>query len=202
MRNYQFPNRKGGKRTFSGRKLIIQVYESIREVIMSTEYGFSFAGDRCIQCYGCEVACKSWRGTQPGVRWRRVSNVWHGSYPDVKNASLSVACMHCVDPECLKACPEEAITKRSTDGIVLVDREKCTGCRICLDACHFGAPQFGDDGKMQKCDMCTNDVDLNKELPPCAGTCPTEALKLVRMESTRKIAAERDLQNLFETLPK
>ena len=104
---------------------------------MSTQYGFSFAKDRCVQCYGCEVACKSWREGEVGVRWRRVSNIWYGRYPQVRSASVSVSCMHCVDPQCAKTCPVKAITKREEDGIVAVDRDKCIGCKTCLKSCPF-----------------------------------------------------------------
>ena len=164
---------------------------------MSTEYGFSFAKERCVQCYGCEVACKAWRGAELGVRWRRVSNIWQGRYPKVKNLSASVSCMHCADPECAKVCPVQAIKKRVEDGIVMVDRGKCIGCKACVKACAFGAPQFGGDGKMQKCDLCLNEADLAKEAPPCVETCPTQALKLVRMEAKEKIGTEGAIQKLI-----
>ena len=143
---------------------------------MSTQYGFSFAKDRCVQCYGCEIACKSWREGELGVRWRRVSNIWYGRYPKVKNLSVSVSCMHCADPACVKACPVQAIKKRAEDGIVVVDRDKCIGCKACLKECPFGAPQFGVNGKMQKCDMCLDRIEDN-QIPICAATCPTQALR-------------------------
>ncbi len=166
---------------------------------MDNEYVFSFAPEGCIQCFGCEAACKSWRADAPGVRRRRVLNLWRGAFPDVKNTSLTVACMHCVDPECLKACPEEAITKRKEDGMVLVEGEKCTGCMICLEACPYGVPQFGGGGRMEKCDFCVDEVHLGEELPPCAGTCPTGALTLVRTGPDRKIAEEKALHELLTT---
>ena len=164
---------------------------------MSTQYGFSFAKERCVQCYGCEVACKSWRDGELGIRWRRVYNIWQGRYPKVKNLSASVSCMHCVEPACLKACPVQAIQKRGEDGIVIVDRGKCIGCKACLKACPFGAPQFGADRKMQKCDMCLNEADLSKEAPPCVETCPTKALKLEKMETKEKIGTEQHIQRLI-----
>ncbi len=164
---------------------------------MSTQYGFSFSKDKCIQCYGCEVACKSWREGELGVRWRRVSNIWYGRYPQVKNASVSVSCMHCADPACAKTCPVSAIRKRASDGIVMVDREKCIGCKTCLKSCPFGAPQFGADGKMQKCDMCLSRIDRGKALPPCAETCPTKALSMSTMGVEEKLAAEQGIKRLL-----
>ena len=166
---------------------------------MSEQYGFSFVKEKCLQCFGCEVACKSWRDAESGVRWRRVYNIWLGRYPEVKNASASIACMHCVDPVCVKACPVDAIKKRGEDGIVVVDRSKCTGCKTCLKECPFGAPQFGADGRMQKCDMCINEVDLSKESPPCIETCPTKALQFGKMNTKEKITIEQDIQKLISS---
>jgi len=165
---------------------------------MATEYGFSFSKDRCTQCFGCEVACKSWRDVGLGVRWRRVHKIWTGRYPEVKLASVSVSCMHCTDPVCVKACPVQAIQKRVQDGIVVADRNKCIGCKACSKECPFGAPQFGTDGKMQKCDMCVHEVDLGKESPPCVETCPTKALQLSKLETKEKGTLENDIQKLLE----
>jgi anaerobic dimethyl sulfoxide reductase subunit B (iron-sulfur subunit) len=160
---------------------------------MSTEYGILFLKENCIQCYGCEIACKSWRGVEPGVKWRRVDNIWHGSYPTVTITSASIACMHCVEPPCVEACPEAAIEKRAADGIVMVNRDACTGCQACQDVCPFAVPQFGIDGKMQKCDLCISAIDRGSESPPCVATCPTHALVFGTMSSEEKRAAEQSL---------
>jgi anaerobic dimethyl sulfoxide reductase subunit B (iron-sulfur subunit) len=162
---------------------------------MSIQYGFSFAQDKCLQCHGCRVACKNWRDIDLGVTWRRVETIWEGQYPDVKCASASVACMHCVEPVCVDVCPEEAISKRPSDGIVVVDKDKCVGCQTCLEECPFSAPAFGSDEKMQKCDMCLNEIDHSKkELPPCVKTCSTEALKLVEMDKKQKVKMEQAMK--------
>jgi anaerobic dimethyl sulfoxide reductase subunit B (iron-sulfur subunit) len=104
--------------------------------------------------------------------------------------------MHCIDPECIKACPEEAIEKHS-DGIVVVDIERCTGCEMCLEVCPFGIPQFGSDGKMQKCDMCINEIDYKTETPPCVNTCPTTALQFGPMSTDEKMAFEKSIREKF-----
>ena len=145
---------------------------------MNQEYGFTFDPDRCIQCHACEAACKSWCGTEQGIRWRWVTAIWSGIFPQVSLTSISMACQHCVDPECVKACPEAAISKREADGAVLVDSELCSGCQACLDACPFDVPCFGDDGLMQKCDLCRSGPGEPIMPPACTATCPTGALQV------------------------
>jgi anaerobic dimethyl sulfoxide reductase subunit B (iron-sulfur subunit) len=164
---------------------------------MSTEYNFSFDNEKCIQCFGCEVACRTWRGIELGVKWRSVKNIWIGKYPDVTSTSLSAACMHCADPVCVSVCPENAIKKRAKDGIVVVDRGKCVGCGTCLEECNFSAPQIGADGKMQKCDLCVHEIDHDKEFPPCVETCPTQALQLVKSYSKDKKREEKKIAKLM-----
>jgi len=165
---------------------------------MSDEYGISYTKEKCMQCHACEAACKSWRGVELGVKWRRVEKIWEGSYPDVKNLSASVACMHCVEPVCVQTCPEGAISKRAEDGVVLVDRGKCIGCQTCLEACPFSAPAFGTDGKMQKCDMCVSQIDYQTESPPCVATCPTKALDFSKMNVQDKKIMEETIKQLIK----
>ena len=157
---------------------------------MSSQYGISFNQDNCIQCHGCEVACKSWRSVELGVAWRRVEHIWIGNYPGVKNTTASVACMHCLDPFCVEACPESAIKKGPENGVVEVDRDKCIGCQTCLEECPFQVPQFGADGKMQKCDLCTDTIDPTADKPPCVKTCTTEALLFIRATPVDKKSME------------
>jgi anaerobic dimethyl sulfoxide reductase subunit B (iron-sulfur subunit) len=151
---------------------------------MSKQYGFYYDAGRCIQCRTCEVACKSTRDTEPGVKWRRVVETWGGEYPNVTRDFFSLACMHCSKPACVAACPTEAISKRAEDGIVVVDRDKCNGCRDCLSACPYGVPQFGEDGTMQKCDFC---IEIGRE-PACAASCPAEALNFGTLDELLEMA--------------
>ena len=123
------------------------------------QLAFYFDQTRCIGCFTCIVACKDWHDVPAGpASWRRVQTIEEGKYPEPFVAFLSTSCYHCAQPACLSACPVDAISKREQDGIVIVDREECLGekCRLCLDVCPYGAPQFGaePDAKMQKCDLC------------------------------------------------
>ena len=122
--------------------------------------------------------------------------IWKGRFPEISMISLSISCMHCLEPECVEACPEEAILKRSGDGIVLVDQEKCSGCQTCLEVCPYNIPQFGSDGKMQKCDFCYDQNNSNTTAPPCVATCPTNSLELVLMKESEKRINENTLLDI------
>ena len=140
---------------------------------MPKQYGFLYDASRCIQCRTCEVSCQSAHNLPSGIKLRRVTETWGGEYPDVTRTFFSSACMHCEKPACAAACPTGAITKRAEDGIVVVDRDRCNGCRECYPACPYGAPQFGEDGIMQKCDFC---LGIGRE-PACTASCSADALR-------------------------
>lgn len=157
---------------------------------MSYQYAISFNQDNCIQCHGCEVACKAWRSVELGVAWRHVRHIWRETSSMLKNTSASVACMHCAEPVCVESCPAGALVKRSETGVVDIDRDKCIGCRTCYEECPVKAPQFGADGKMQKCNLCADRIDMTGDRPPCVNTCPTEALLFVRVSDQEKKSIE------------
>jgi anaerobic dimethyl sulfoxide reductase subunit B (iron-sulfur subunit) len=103
--------------------------------------------------------------------------------------------MHCEEPACAAACPTGAIIKRKEDGIVVVDRDRCNGCRDCFSACPFGVPQFGKDGIMQICNYCLD----NGAEPACALACPSKALKFGPVDSLRQMAAGRTIRKMTGT---
>ena len=181
-----------------------------------SEYGFIFDTDKCTACYGCTVACKSWRDVETGlnmnnesfktVRYRRIEKRWQGEYPQVNFRSYSVSCQHCAEPWCMAACPVKAISKNAITGAVTVDQSTCIGCRSCLQACPFGVPQFsvhpqanGQLPKMQKCDMCIGLIDPAKEDPPCVATCNTKAFSLKKISSEDKKLNEQGLIKALAT---
>lgn len=165
------------------------------------QYGFYLDTDRCVGCETCVVACKSWNDLEPkvtavpgtqGPRWRRVTSVEAGSYAagDVDIVKVSLSCMHCAKPACMAVCPTGAISKRAKDGIVVVDRAKCIGCRYCFFACPFGAPQYGQDGTMQKCNLCVERLEQGKQ-PACVASCPAKALFAGPVDELAKLASQR-----------
>ncbi|MFW9969024.1 MAG: 4Fe-4S dicluster domain-containing protein [Candidatus Odinarchaeota archaeon] len=143
--------------------------------------GFYFDQTRCTGCYTCSVACKDWNDNQVGINWRKIKIIEEGNFPTLFLAYLSIACNHCVNPPCMKACPVEAIIKREIDGIVTVDSKKCIGKKECgarcLKVCPWDIPQFGSDenAKMEKCNFCLERLEQGKQTI-CVEACPMYAL--------------------------
>ena len=144
---------------------------------------FHFDAAACTGCKSCQVACKDRNQLPNGMLWRRVYEAQGGGWTpdgdawrhDVAVANLSIACNHCERPVCMEVCPTKAITRRP-DGVVLIDAERCTGCRYCSWACPYDAPQFDEAaGVMTKCTFCIEDVDAGRP-PSCVSACPMRAL--------------------------
>lgn len=156
-----------------------------------TQIGFYFDQTRCIGCHTCAVACKDWYDTPAGpVNWMRVHEMENGKFPDVTVTFLAAPCYQCANPACILACPAGAITKRGSDGIVVVDREKCLGAKECgkrcLKACPWDVPQFGpeEDAKMQKCQFCLERLEQGQQTI-CVEACPVYALDVGPLDELR-----------------
>ena len=132
--------------------------------------------DRCFGCKGCEVACKQENNVALGSAWNKVKTVGPtGKYPDLQMYFLPAMCQSCTAPECVKVCPTGASHRRSEDGIILVDKEKCIGCRYCIMACPYEARSFNKEMKVvEKCTLCTH-LQAVGEKPACVKNCPAKA---------------------------
>jgi molybdopterin-containing oxidoreductase family iron-sulfur binding subunit len=97
---------------------------------------------RCVGCRACVVACKAENKTPPGVNYMVVTNNMLGERPDDKPVFSAKPCFHCEKPPCVNVCPVSATFKRDQDGIVVVDYDRCIGCRYCQTACPYGARHF------------------------------------------------------------
>ncbi|WP_139650604.1 4Fe-4S dicluster domain-containing protein [Raoultibacter phocaeensis] len=144
-----------------------------------TQYGFFFDQSRCYGCQACATACKDWNNIAPGPeKWMTVYEWETGAFPLTRLHTLAFSCGHCEHPACISACPEGAILKEEQFGAVLVDGEKCVGCRECAKACPYGAPKFASDREgetMSKCTMCIDKL-IKGDQPQCALACPMRAL--------------------------
>jgi anaerobic dimethyl sulfoxide reductase subunit B len=165
-----------------------------------TQYGFFFDQSRCTGCHTCTVACKSYHQLSSGpIKYLRVYQYEKGSFPNVGIHVQWIPCYHCDVPECVEICPTGAMRKEQKYGAVVVDHDQCDGCRLCYEACPYGAPVFGNDEtgeEAQKCDMCIDRLE-RKEMPVCVLACPLRALDFGPMDQLMEIHGDtRDLEDL------
>jgi molybdopterin-containing oxidoreductase family iron-sulfur binding subunit len=112
-------------------------------------YGMVIDTRRCVGCKACVAACKVENKTPPGVAYTVVLDSIM-ERPDDKPLFMTKPCFHCETPPCTEVCPVAATFKRSQDGIVVIDYDRCIGCRYCMTACPYGARyfDFGDNYPM------------------------------------------------------
>ena len=151
---------------------------------------------RCVGCNSCTVACRAEHGTPPGIQFHKIKKYEIGKYPEARMKFLPMPCMHCQEPPCLKVCPTGA-TFQQEDGLVLIDHDRCIGCRACIIACPYESRQFlgkkgnyyfanfltsyekikqnnFEDYTVVKCNFCHHRL-IEGRLPACVVTCPAEA---------------------------
>lgn len=162
-----------------------------------TQIGFYFDQSRCTGCYACVIACRDWHDIQDtAIELRKIISLEQGKYPDIRLSYISLSCCHCEKPACQEACPVKAVSKRDSDGIMVVDQETCLGknrCKqFCLQACPYDAPQFGtaDQSKMQLCSLCVDRLAENKN-PVCVDACPMRALDAGPMDELKEKYGDR-----------
>lgn len=137
---------------------------------MTTSKGLSkvlmISPEKCIGCRTCELICSFNRMEEFNPKLAAVSVL---SY-DEASVAVPIMCMQCEDPSCKKVCPVGAISKVEND-TVLIDNQKCIGCKMCISACPLGNITYSSiEKKVIKCDLCGGD-------PQCAVLCPSGAIQ-------------------------
>lgn len=136
----------------------------------------------CMGCHACEAACKQEHGLPVGPQLIQV----------IEKAPkfIPMYCHQCGNAPCQKACPVDAIMTND-QGIVLVIRENCIGCRVCVDACPFGAMAFDEGTALaMNCDVCVHRLAVGKE-PACMSICPTRCITLTGTKKSVAAVFER-----------
>jgi phenylacetyl-CoA:acceptor oxidoreductase subunit 1 len=144
-----------------------------------TRYGMVIDLTRCIACTSCVAACAVFHVTPRGVLWNTMMYSEKGTYPNVSRLQMPKACQQCENTPCVKVCPTGASYVRP-DGIVMVDYDKCIGCRYCIAACPYDARTYVESlqpyfdmgftslesrsrnlraGVVQKCTFCAERID-------------------------------------------
>lgn len=94
---------------------------------------------RCKNLKKCQSACNHAHQVHPGQNWIKIL-----SMQEAENTAPywePTTCMHCDEPPCVKVCPVDATFKRQ-DGLVLIDSDRCIGCRFCMAACPYSTRVF------------------------------------------------------------
>ncbi len=132
--------------------------------------------DRCIGCHACEVACKNENGIALGEHWNRVVQVGpHGTFPDLEQYWLPMQCQECANAPCIEVCPTGASHRDPETGVVLIDKDVCIGCQLCMTACPYDARAYNvAENVVQKCTLCSQLTDLGED-PACVACCCSSA---------------------------
>lgn len=141
-------------------------------------------------CNDCVSACNKENGLSGATsvtdsQWIRkieIKDISSG-----RELSLPMMCQHCEHPPCVDVCPTAASFKRA-DGIVLVDKHRCIGCRYCMMACPYKARSFVHEplhdqnpdvprgkGTVESCTLCVHRIDQGMQ-PACTEACPNKAI--------------------------
>ena len=107
--------------------------------------------DKCFACQSCTAACRMENNTPVAgqnqadmgraILWNEVVTFVEGEYPNITTTVIPRPCQHCDDPPCTKVCPVKA-TYKNEEGIVVVDYDRCIGCRMCTVACPYTVRYF------------------------------------------------------------
>jgi molybdopterin-containing oxidoreductase family iron-sulfur binding subunit len=146
---------------------------------------------RCApDCSACVVACAKENGLPDAKvanapQWIRKVDL--KDLATARSVSAPVMCQHCAKPPCVDVCPTGASFKRA-DGIVLVDRHSCIGCRYCMMACPYKARSFVHEpltdqnpdvprgkGTVESCTLCVHRIDKGQQ-PACVESCTNKAI--------------------------
>lgn len=96
---------------------------------------------KCVGCDTCTVSCKAENRTPPGMSYNVVLETVKGDFPNFSITNLPRPCMQCDKPPCAQVCPTRA-TYKHENGIVIIDNDRCIGCRYCMVACPYGARSY------------------------------------------------------------
>ena len=111
-------------------------------------------------------------------------------------------CEHCMNPTCVSSCPSGAMYKRTEDGIVLVDQDRCRGWRMCVSGCPYKKVYFNHKtGKAEKCTLCYPRLEVGQPTvcsETCVGRLRYLGVILYDADRVAEAAATENEQELFE----
>ena len=154
---------------------------------------------RCLGCKTCELECALAHTEADTLIEAMNAGCQLQSRVHVEPAGrfgMPLQCRHCENAPCITVCPTDAICRSSQEGPVLLDEDRCIGCRLCMLVCPFGVIDMTKDSKaMVKCDLCIKRTEAG-ELPACVSGCPTGAMKFVELDDYLREQRRRVAQKL------
>jgi formate dehydrogenase iron-sulfur subunit len=166
---------------------------------------------RCRGCERCVDACVEANGgdavaaaydratTRDGLSADRLLTL----RPVDEGRFARLSCMHCLEPSCVAACLVGGLRK-TAQGAVVYDPDKCIGCRYCMLACPFHVPRYewaSTAPLMRKCSMCFERLQEG-QLPACVGACPNEVMRFGERDELLAEAHERIRRHPNDYLPR
>lgn len=171
--------------------LLFDVAHGNPQSVGKVRWGMLIDTAACVPgCNDCVSACNKENGLSGGTeptdsQWIRkieIKDISSG-----REVSLPMMCQHCELPPCVDVCPTNASFKRA-DGIVLVDKHRCIGCRYCMMACPYKARSFVHEpvfdqnpdvprgkGTVESCTLCVHRIDQGGH-PACAEACANKVI--------------------------
>jgi Fe-S-cluster-containing hydrogenase component 2 len=123
--------------------------------------------DKCTGCKVCEMICSLHHENEINPTKSRIHII---SWED-EGIDVPMICQQCGDAPCEAVCPVNAISRTEDTGAMLIDEDTCIGCRMCINACPFGAPTVRPETrKVVKCDVCSGE-------PQCVEFCAPKAIQ-------------------------
>lgn len=149
-------------------------------------YGMVYNSNTCIGCQACAIACRASNRVPDGVSRLQVRIIGpKGTYPNLTMDFERKSCVQCENSPCISVCPTGASYKNA-DGVVMIDKKKCVGCKYCLVACPYQARFINPTtGMAEKCDFCYESRTSKGEKPACAAGCPMSAITFGDMNDSK-----------------
>lgn len=136
---------------------------------------------RCVGCADCVVACQTENDVPLGFCRDWIVEEVSGKYPTPHLEIRSERCNQCQNPPCVGCCPTGASHVHSYGAVVLVDGDKCIGCKACMAACPYDARYVHPKGHVDKCTFCIHRVEKGLD-PACVSVCPTHCMAFGDLE--------------------
>jgi carbon-monoxide dehydrogenase iron sulfur subunit len=148
---------------------------------------------KCHGCRACERACSMRAQIDGDALQPRITCFVF----ELEGRGISIGCQHCQNAPCLTVCPEGAIYRDEKFNRIMVNHDRCIGCRMCIAVCPFGAMDFDKKSRrIIKCDLCDGD-------PLCVKLCSYGALQYIdasEQSTTNKIKTADKLREMIQGL--